>query len=1335
MNQQKSPLSQIIAQLRDVLRSTRYSMMADVLPLVEQAYVLLGFEDQNAPATDVNRSDLAFNIAVMLEHTQDNSVIRVCLGMLLHIKGIGEILAATYLRKNKVPRQTLLTTLNGFEPVRKLSLADRFFRHPHKHEPWFLEWAHEIAKEIQGEDPEEVLLFLENMHESEGRLSNPLQRELLRGRFGVWLHRLLHLELDEEQLGFMLETTRRLGSHQIALSLLRSLTRADGAMLARLLVCIGECGRKQDATLINRVLPFVRNDDPAVCLAALAAMGKLQAEKLPHALAWAWTRQEGLRNRLLPLLLRMNATGLRIFFERLPKVERLELLPRLVALFTTFNPVWMVEALQLQAKIGQGQDKDSRQLLKIMEDFLLAHQPVARESGYRPTSAPRDSRGETTRRASKEQEKAAFALLEKLKGSVSGIAKPAEDAGSGRTLHGDALVRKLAQGGRIERIVMEGQEQPGLRVTDAELIRCTLGTNNVTESYFKNVRFEKCVLRNVDLAGSTFEGVVFLDCELTNCRMASCRTQNVTLHGCTVNAGQFSNSMHEELTFSTTKLTECDFSGSRMDELIMQACLLHSVHFAHVDAREPEFLGVEFVDCRFQKTSMDRGFMRNSSASTSVFTDCRFYDMDTDEPGFLGQGRKTAVEGMAAVAKGVRPARMAPQLGSAAGMRLMFRLIEQWYYEKDLKEREALFLENNRRRLDWAYCMLPGASDAFLRMLPSLVESPGPLPGPRQAPEQEDEPAWPPCAIHGYAPDWSVLQMLVDSRIPPGPQGEAERDAAIPIEGLYTIGSTGTIAHARFSDVDLWVCYDPALVSPENVTTLQSKLERIEKWAQKNMNVEVHFFLMDLESVRENEFGFTDKESAGSSQAQLLKEEFYRTGVYVAGKKPVWWYLPVGVDAKGYKRVIQRFQDAVGPLDRSVLDLGHLEEIPKGEFFGASLWQIVKAIKSPFKSAMKLALLDKYISGMSTNVLLCNRVKHNLFLGAKDLWDIDPYALMFREVFEYYAENDDTDAQDLMRLAFLQKTGLYLAAQSTGRFYEMQDYSYMEFFFPYSEAEIASHVEPGRGVLTEEIKVAQTYGELVALGQLMVRFMLKTYERIHTLWSRLDIDTRVTEEDMTKLGRKILSYLNPRPGKIMRLPFMAEAGGARKLFASLEFTCEGLAGTATTWICLGEAPKSKGKRSKKEEIRRAKELVPMLVWLVANKAFSSGKPLQGANLEYPVSLGDISDLLEFLCDFLPLEKVFDSDINEYLRQEEIAYALCVVNFMTPREEREIREVTLVYATNWGELYCQKVTANLKQLRNHPQSFLRTSLGKGLHHDLQFSVYLPPKSMCPKIRMF
>ena len=63
-------------------------------------------------------------------------------------------------------------------------------------------------------------------------------------------------------------------------------------------------------------------------------------------------------------------------------------------------------------------------------------------------------------------------------------------------------------------------------------------------------------------------------------------------------------------------------------------------------------------------------------------------------------------------------------------------------------------------------------------------------------------------------------------------------------------------------------------------------------WALVRFKIHVTFFLMDIFKARDNDFGGSTHESSGSAMARLLKEEFYRTMIHVAGRLPLWTALP-----------------------------------------------------------------------------------------------------------------------------------------------------------------------------------------------------------------------------------------------------------------------------------------------------------------------------------------------------------------------------------------------------------------------------------------------------------
>ncbi len=104
------------------------------------------------------------------------------------------------------------------------------------------------------------------------------------------------------------------------------------------------------------------------------------------------------------------------------------------------------------------------------------------------------------------------------------------------------------------------------------------------------------------------------------------------------------------------------------------------------------------------------------------------------------------------------------------------------------------------------------------------------------------------------------------------------------------MGSAGSVAYSTSSDLDIWLCHRSGLKSGE-IGELQQKATALEQWGA-TLGLEVHFFLIDTEGFRRGEGSPISTESCGSIQHHLLLEEFYRTGLYIAGKFPVWWLVP-----------------------------------------------------------------------------------------------------------------------------------------------------------------------------------------------------------------------------------------------------------------------------------------------------------------------------------------------------------------------------------------------------------------------------------------------------------
>ena len=109
------------------------------------------------------------------------------------------------------------------------------------------------------------------------------------------------------------------------------------------------------------------------------------------------------------------------------------------------------------------------------------------------------------------------------------------------------------------------------------------------------------------------------------------------------------------------------------------------------------------------------------------------------------------------------------------------------------------------------------------------------------------------------------------------------------IEGLYTIGSVGTVSQTPGSDCDIWVCIDKKGFTQKAWQQINQKLNLIKDWMDAHLVAPVYFFISDVHEIRMNRFGRVDAESSGSAQQNTLKEEFYRTCISICGKIPLWW--------------------------------------------------------------------------------------------------------------------------------------------------------------------------------------------------------------------------------------------------------------------------------------------------------------------------------------------------------------------------------------------------------------------------------------------------------------
>ncbi|HFD81217.1 MAG TPA: class I adenylate cyclase [Gammaproteobacteria bacterium] len=430
----------------------------------------------------------------------------------------------------------------------------------------------------------------------------------------------------------------------------------------------------------------------------------------------------------------------------------------------------------------------------------------------------------------------------------------------------------------------------------------------------------------------------------------------------------------------------------------------------------------------------------------------------------------------------------------------------------ELRAVRRRFLALNKDRLQRVRESLEPRQRIFVQLLPLLFHINHPmLPGYVSKAT--------PCGISGYAPGKRCIQSARKLARSFCYQRRAQRRYSI--HALYLMGSTGTIAYSRHSDFDVWLCHRPGL--PEHdVEALREKAEGIRSWAE-SLGLEVHFFLMDDASFRNGKHQQLSNENAGSSQHHLLLDEFYRTALLLAGRFPVWWLVPARYEARYQeyvdKLIVNRFIKA-----GDIVDFGSLACLPCEEFFGATLWQLYKAVDSPYKSILKILLMEAYASRHPDVELLAMRFKRLLHSTEARLDRLDPYVMMCEAVEEYLCERDEPERLDLARRCFYFKINEPLSRPDLPGQHNWRREAVRELVraWGWSQAKLASLDQ------RRHWKIERVLDE----RRLLVGELTRSYRTLSRFGREPGRGLSIDAEDLNLLGRKLYVAFERKAGKV-----------------------------------------------------------------------------------------------------------------------------------------------------------------------------------------------------------
>ncbi len=622
---------------------------------------------------------------------------------------------------------------------------------------------------------------------------------------------------------------------------------------------------------------------------------------------------------------------------------------------------------------------------------------------------------------------------------------------------------------------------------------------------------------------------------------------------------------------------------------------------------------------------------------------------------------------------------------------------------------ERRFRSINEARLKRTRQTLRERQRAFLDLVPLLFEVNHPmLPGY----SARDTPA----GVPGYTPDRVALHLA--KRIAKSFQYRKSVQPHYPITAIYLMGSPGTVAYSEDSDFDIWLCHEPTL-DEEQIELLQRKADGVEKWAE-SLGLEVHFFLINPETFGQEQ-KVVSSESSGTAQHDLLLEEFYRTGVLVAGRFPLWWLVPPQYEAD-YDAFTEALKAKRFKAVNDTIDFGGLAHVPAEEFFGAAIWQLSKGIDSPYKSALKLLLIEAYAAEYPYISLLSLDFKRLVFEGEEDLDCLDPYLMMLDKVEAYLKERKEHGRLELARRCFYFKVNhrLSLEKGETGHWRRQL-----------LNARIRAWGWSKGDLTLADARDGWKVGRVVEERRTLFEALAASYRFLSDFARRYAGVAMISQRDLTILGRKLYSAYERKAGKIELLN-RGIASNLRETHLTIHEAMD--ENRQPIWLLYaGVVQPDRARRE--TPLKRVRSIVELIAWSYFNDILDDRSAVAVYQRGSGFSTKDFNTLFKHLRSSFPQGELGGGSIDDFARPARVEKAVLFVNMGLKGSDRTAltRETSpagssdaLSFGFNAENLVIsvdQVLVTSWKEVMSH-----RYSGGKGVVECLRdYLKWLPPSA--------
>lgn len=560
-----------------------------------------------------------------------------------------------------------------------------------------------------------------------------------------------------------------------------------------------------------------------------------------------------------------------------------------------------------------------------------------------------------------------------------------------------------------------------------------------------------------------------------------------------------------------------------------------------------------------------------------------------------------------------------------------------------------------------------------------------------------------PCGIFQFQPDAIQQIYLTDFIHSPFPANQA-----CAFDALYVMGSIGSVTQNGLSDMDLWICHSHSF-SSEQRSLIEQKLDKIKHWAKKQ-GVELSFYLMNPDEFRLQKYNSeVTTEHSGSAQHYVLLDEFYRSAIRLAGKRILW--LHILEQGNHYRHFVDKAicEGIIDPTEW--IDFGDFSTLPLGEYFGASLWQLYKGIENPYKSAIKILLLESYAETYPETHLISKQFKQHL-LTTNQPYHFDPYLAMLERVTAYLENRGELKRLECLRYCFYVK-----AMDGQGDEWKRQRLRELATSWGWSDSDC----------LVLENKANWKIKQAMRHQQMLVEQLLQSYRNLINFARKFHIEPSIMPQDTDILMRKLYSVFEELPGKVTLINEKIAQNLEEPEVTFIEVV-EHNGSTKAGWYLVNHAPLTPYD-SKKRYVQYQKSLNKLVAW-----AYFNGVVTANTRLNIVSQRVSLQRLRHFIADLrlsFPAKSPIMSDDDLY-HPNEIRNLVVSVNLtqdptqklgsrqelsqidlfnLSSSQQGIIGSISVIYRNMWNEIITQHIEGNdsiLKALKLISNKIYRSS---------------------------